>query len=174
MPWPSRRMPWAFRSNSRARRKSPAPSAQRNVPRRIILPVPVVVQRGTTGHRKRWPVSLGWTVLGLAALTGRRGRIGRGTGTALAGATAPFRAWVFGLQLLPLILRENAADAQQQTGIGLFEFGAGLRDLVDLSQDFGLVGRVGGHQRLHGDLFLLRRGVEIDEAQAILQEDVIH
>src|ERR1039457_5813530 len=103
----------------------------------------------------------------LAALTWRSGRIGWPP-------RAAFRAWPFGLQLLPLVLRENAADAQQETGIGLFEFGAGLRDLVDLSQDFGFVGRVGCHHRLHGDFFPLRIGVEIDEAQAILLEDVIH
>src|ERR1039458_4836657 len=110
----------------------------------------------------------------LAALTCRSGRIGWPPRAALAGTTAAFRAWPFGLQLLPLVLRENAADAQQETGIGLFEFGAGLRDLVDLSQDLGFVGRLGCHHRLHGDFFPLRIGVEIDEAQAILLEDVIH
>src|ERR1035441_7332089 len=110
----------------------------------------------------------------LAALTWRSGRIGWPPRAALAGTTAAFRAWPFGLQLLPLVLRENAADAQQETGIGLFEFGAGLRDLVDLSQDFGFVGRVGCHHRLHGDFFPLCIGVEIDEAQAILLVDFIH
>src|ERR1035441_5714295 len=110
----------------------------------------------------------------LAALTWRSGRIGWPPRAALAGTTAAFRAWPFGLQLLPLVLCENAADAQQETGIGLFQFGAGLRDLVDLSQDFGLVGGVGGHHRLHGDFFLLQIGVEVDQAQATLLEDVIH
>src|ERR1035438_841184 len=75
---------------------------------------------------------------------------------------------------VPLVLREDAANSQQETGIGLFQFGAGLRHLVDLSQDFGFVGRVGGHYRLHGDFFLLQIGVEVDQAQAILLQDVIH
>src|ERR1039457_1917046 len=103
----------------------------------------------------------------LAAPARGSGRIGWAASEALA-------LRHLGAQLLPLLLREDAADAQQETGIGFFELGAGLRDLVDLSQDFGLVGRVGGHQWLPGDLFPLRIGVEIDQAQAILLEDVIH
>src|ERR1035441_3840689 len=86
-----------------------------------------------------------FAVKALAALAGGSGWIGWTAGAALAA----FQTRPFDPQFLPLLLSEDAADAQQEPGIRLFEFGAGLRDLVDLRQDLGLVGRLGAHQRLH-------------------------
>ena len=52
-----------------------------------------------------------------------------------------------GLQLLPLLGRELAANGQKEAGVGLFQFGAGLRNLVDLRQNLRLIRRIIAHQR---------------------------
>src|ERR1700757_3863751 len=55
-----------------------------------------------------------------------------------------------GTELLPLVWREHCADAKEHAGVGLFEFGAGLSDSVDLAENLRLVRLIGLDQRLHG------------------------
>jgi hypothetical protein len=47
------------------------------------------------------------------------------------------------LHLLPLFRRELAPQPQQEAGIGLFQFGPGLRHFIDLRQDLGLIRLLG-------------------------------
>ena len=77
------------------------------------------------------------------------------------------------LQLLPLIRSQHAPDLPQHPGIGFFQFRARLSDAVDLSQDLRVVRRVGIHQRLQSHFFLLQSGLQVDEFQAMLLEDVV-
>ena len=75
--------------------------------------------------------------------------------------------------MFPLIRREHAPDLPQHSGVGFFQLRASLRDAVDLREDLGIVRLVGVHQRLQNHFFLLQGGVQVDEFQAMLLEDVV-
>lgn len=79
-----------------------------------------------------------------------------------------------GLQLLPLIGRENLTDAEEHARIGLLKISAGLGDSIDLAEDFLLVELVGFEHWAEEDFLLLKRSVQIDQLKAILLKDVIH
>jgi hypothetical protein len=49
----------------------------------------------------------------------------------------------FGLQLFPLVQRQHPAKTQQHASVGLFQFGARLRDAVDLRQHLRFIRPVG-------------------------------
>ena len=83
-------------------------------------------------------------------------------------------AVLLGLELGPLLSGQDAADTEEHFCVGLFEVGAGLGGVVDLGQDFVGVWRVGGEEGLHLDLLLFEVGVEVDELDAGLLEDVFH
>ena len=77
-------------------------------------------------------------------------------------------------ELGPLVRREDAADAEKHLGIGLFERGAGVGDLVDLGGSFCLVDGIGVHQGLKEELLLFEGSMQVDELDAALDEDVFH
>ena len=79
-----------------------------------------------------------------------------------------------GFELLPLFGSEGLADGKEHPCVGLLEIGAGLSNLVDLREDLGFVGLIGGDHRLQEDLLLFQVGIEIDEIEAVLLKDVIH
>jgi len=45
---------------------------------------------------------------------------------------------------------------------------------VDLLQNPLRVGRIGGEQRLHDDLLLFQIGLQVDQLDAVLLDDVVH
>ena len=67
------------------------------------------------------------------------------------------------LEFLSLLRGELAANRQQEARIGLFKLCPGLRHLIDLGQDPGLIGLVVVHQRLHRQLSLLKAGTQVDQ-----------
>ena len=52
-------------------------------------------------------------------------------------------AMLLGLHLGPLVGGEDAAQAEEHLGVGLFEVRAEVGDLRDLGEALGLVGRIG-------------------------------
>ena len=57
-----------------------------------------------------------------------------------------------GLELGPLIGSQDAADAEEHPGIGLFKLSAGVRNMVDLGEDLVRVGRIGVEHGLKNQL----------------------
>jgi hypothetical protein len=78
-----------------------------------------------------------------------------------------------GLDQLPLVWRELAANGQQIARIGLFELRAGLRHLVDLAQDLGLIGLVVAHQRLHCQLGFFDIAPQVDQRFPMLKKNAV-
>ena len=64
------------------------------------------------------------------------------------------------LQLLPLILTQDAAKAEQHARIGFFKFGASLCDAIDLRHHFRFIRMFRFEQRLHDGFFLLQRRLD--------------
>ena len=77
-------------------------------------------------------------------------------------------------ELQPLVVRQLSSNPQKHTGVRLFQFGAGLRHAVDLSEQFVLVRWIGGDQRLHDGFFLLHRREEVDQLEPVGIENVVH
>src|SRR5579864_2762752 len=77
------------------------------------------------------------------------------------------------LHLFPLIRCEYPPHLPQHSGVGFLQLRARLGDTVDLRQHLGVVGRIGGHQRLQNQLFFLEGRLQVDELQAMLLENVI-
>jgi hypothetical protein len=71
-----------------------------------------------------------------------------------------------------LIRAQQSAKAKKHAGIGLFEGGAGLGYAVDLREDAGLLGMIGGQQRIEDGFFSFERRAQIDQLQAVLLKDV--
>lgn len=78
------------------------------------------------------------------------------------------------LKTLPLVRSEFGPNGEQEAGVGFFELGARLGDLVDLGKDELLAGLIGAHEGFHGDLSLFDAGVHVDEFFAMLEKDRIH
>ncbi len=75
------------------------------------------------------------------------------------------------LEPLPLILTQHASKAEQHARIGLLQFGASLRNAIDLRHDFRFIRMLSFKQRLNGRFFFLQSGTEIDQLQAALLKD---
>ena len=51
-----------------------------------------------------------------------------------------------GFAAFPLVRIQNAADSQQHSRVGFFQLGPGLRDAIDLRQNFRFIRLIRGRQ----------------------------
>ena len=79
-----------------------------------------------------------------------------------------------GAQLLPLLRGEDAADGKGHLCICLLKVGACGGDAVDGRQHGTLVGAIGCKQGFQFDLFLLQRGMDVNELHAAVLEDQLN
>jgi hypothetical protein len=97
-----------------------------------------------------------------------------GAPTSVAHHFAGAMLFPHGLQLLPLIGRERLPNIEEHVRIGLFEVGAGLRDCVNLGKDLRLIGLIGFDHGMEQRFLLFEVGIEVDQLEPVLQEDVVH
>ena len=83
-------------------------------------------------------------------------------------------ATLLGLEFGPLVGGKDGADAEEHSGVSLFKLGAGLGGSVDLGEDLVGVGWVGGKHGFELDLLFFDGGLEVDELETALLEDVVH
>ena len=133
----------------------------------------------------RWGRPGCWCVGGAsathAASTASAGAtVGRtaGSWTTLRAGSAARTAGAFAeatvAELGPLVGGEHAANAEQHLGVGLLQVGAGLGDLIDLGRGLGDVQRVRAEHGFQHHLRLFKAGLQVDELEAALLEDVVH
>jgi hypothetical protein len=79
-----------------------------------------------------------------------------------------------GLQLLPLVRGQLAANRQKETRIPFFQLSPSLRHLVNLGQDLAFIRLIVAHQRFHLNFGLLHTGTQVNQLLAMLLHDVVH
>jgi hypothetical protein len=79
-----------------------------------------------------------------------------------------------GLEGFPLFRSEDSSQTKEHAAVRFFEFGASLRDVIDLGQDFTLVRLIRREQRFHRHLLFSHGGAEVHQVGTTLLEDRLH
>jgi hypothetical protein len=95
----------------------------------------------------------------------------------IASLTPHLTGPMFGAQrfdLLPLISRQSLPQIEEHSRIRFLEFRPRLRHGIDLCQDFPLIRLIGFDHRVQQRLLLLEIGVQVNQLQPMLHENVVH